>query len=696
MDITELVKKRKGAAIGTAVGVVWCLLATLLIWQVPAVKALCRSINLRMYDWKLSLSTPPNPNPDIVHLDIDDKAVKPVRDGGFGPWPWDRSIHAKMVRRLSEMGAKAIVFDIFFGSPGSKKAEDGPKLEGEGVLDFTEGDLEFFEAVRAAGNVVLATALGESDYPEAGNWTDQISDEERPRADALYDLKTWNLTIPSRFKLKAVNRWVATYVPLIPLIKGCRAVGHIKAERDPDGSHRRMPLLEKYSDHCLPSLSLAALQAYWNFSPKDVTLTEDSTIRIQHGGETTTIPVDDQGIMLVNWGDINEAFDYKSALDVLREKKDLSRVERYKGKIVIIAVTWTGATDIGVSPRSPTTLLSRIHSHCLNTIFTRSFIHSWSPWYSVAMALVLAIPFSFAAARIRVKVSFAVALMVCVVFLVGAVAAFPLWWEDIQLMEFFFVFTPAALAALAGRAVSIELQAAKASRALERYLSPELLDKILYRVSELDLSTKRRELTVLFVDIKGFSTISESVDVDYIAQFLNDFFQRMTQAVFDNRGTIDKFLGDGLLAFFGDPIPLENHAQTAVRTALEMQSEMTGLNERWTRSGIAEFEKGISIRIGINTGLMVVGDLGSARRLEYTVIGSAVNVAARIQNLAPEGGIMLTARTRAFMHEEIDCQGPETIKVRGIDRDIDVYRIHPDAITAWKQGQGISADKKNI
>ncbi len=290
------------------------------------------------------------------------------------------------------------------------------------------------------------------------------------------------------------------------------------------------------------------------------------------------------------------------------------------------------------------------------------------------------------------KVGFAVALAVCVIFLIGAIASFRLWWEDFQLMEFYLIFAPAALASLAGRAVGIELQAAKASRALERYLSPELLEQILYRVSEIDLSTKRRELTVLFVDIRGFSTISESVDVDYIAQFLNDFFQRMTKAVFDSRGTIDKFLGDGLLAFFGDPIPLENHAQAAIRAGLEMQRAMIGLNERWTRSGISEFEKGITVRIGINTGLMVVGDLGSARRLEYTVIGSAVNVAARLQTLAPIGGIMMTARTRALMSEDIDCEGPENIKVKGIDRDIEVYRIQANAIDEWKQRNPIVTD----
>ena len=290
-----------------------------------------------------------------------------------------------------------------------------------------------------------------------------------------------------------------------------------------------------------------------------------------------------------------------------------------------------------------------------------------------------------AAGKIRVKIGFPIAVTVCVLFFVFIVVAFRLWWIDVPIVEFFLVFVPAASTALVGRAVSKELQAKKASKALERYLSPQLVEQILYEGSELDLSTKRRELTVVFVDIKGFSTISESVDVDYITQFLDDFFKNMSESVFDNSGTIDKFLGDGMLAFFGDPIPLENHAQAGVKAALDMQTRMTEINQRWTKAGIAEFEKGISIRIGINTGLMVVGELGSDLRADYTVIGSTVNVASRIQNLAPPGGIMMTSRTKALMREDIELQGPDSIKVRGIDREIEVFQVYPEAIKAWRE-----------
>ena len=232
------------------------------------------------------------------------------------------------------------------------------------------------------------------------------------------------------------------------------------------------------------------------------------------------------------------------------------------------------------------------------------------------------------------------------------------------------------------RGVTIEIQAARVSRAMVRYLAQEVLDRVLASGESLDISAKRAELSIVFVDIQGFSTISETVGVEYVHRFLNEFFLRMTRAIFDRHGTIDKFLGDGLLAFFGDPLPMDNHAEAAVRASLDMQREMNKLNEEWAASGISEFKDGIKIRIGINTGVVIVGDLGSGRRVEYTVVGSAVNIASRLQSHAPPGGIMLTARTRAMIRDTISCEGPDTIHVKGIDRGIEVYRIYPDAIKA--------------
>jgi len=298
------------------------------------------------------------------------------------------------------------------------------------------------------------------------------------------------------------------------------------------------------------------------------------------------------------------------------------------------------------------------------------------------VGLIAAILFAVGSAKLRIKVAALLAAIVCIAVLGLAVLSFTTFFVDLPVSEFFFIFAPAALASLAVRVATIELQAARTSRAVERYLSPELLESIVNGEAELDFSTKSVELTIMFVDIKGFLTISETVAVEYINRLLNDFLDTMTQAIFEYHGTVDKFLGDGLLAFFGDPIPTENHAQAAVNAALKMQRDMVRFNDPWRASGIAELAEGIQIRIGLNTGLVVVGNVGSARRLEYTVVGSAVNVASRLQSLAPPGGIIMAARTKALLREEIKCEGPEYVRVKGIDKDIEVYKVLPQAIAS--------------
>ena len=165
------------------------------------------------------------------------------------------------------------------------------------------------------------------------------------------------------------------------------------------------------------------------------------------------------------------------------------------------------------------------------------------------------------------------------------------------------------------------------------------------------------------------------MDVEYLEKFLNEFFEAMTRPVFDHSGTVNKFLGDGLLAFFGDPVELENHALAAIKAGDQMQKEMVRLNSAWSNTGIPEFEKGIHIRIGINTGLVVVGNIGSIRRMEYTVLGSAVNLASRLQGLATPDRLLISARTYALARDNLKCSAPRKVKVKGIDREVTVYEI---------------------
>jgi adenylate cyclase len=652
----SLLSKKAGvraARIGFAA--VWSIAAVLFIFFYPW---FFNGLSSRLYDWKLSIRPVGVCTPEIIHLDVDDEAV-----ATFGQWPWDRALSGRIVQRLAEYGARLIVFDIFYASAGRS----------------TEGNQIFFEAIKQAGKVISATGIGELTDSEEKKL--QVG-QDRAQADALYDA-SWFLNVPPQLRLLRVVDLKGAAIPLLPIIESSKGVGHIAATPDPDGVYRKVALLLKLEDRCIPSSSLSTLLAHWNLSPDSITLTGDREIRINRGGDVIAIPVDDRGMMRIYWGKPWTSFKRYSVKDLLSEVPDKSRASRYKDKITIVAVTATGTTDFGATPLSINSPLNRLHSHALNTILTKCFIRNVPlfPWIAILLGL-LAVAFPIATMRLSLKWEVVSIVSVCLLCFAIELLCFVFWSYDIALTAGLVIFFPAAGGALIIRAAALERQAAQAKRALERYVPPELIDDALAQGTGLDVSTRRQELTIVFVDMLGFSTLSDTVDVEYVTGFLKDFFGGMSRAILKHKGRVHEFLGDGFLAVFGDLIPLENHADAAFAAAMDMQRAMSAISAKWQNSGILEFQKGLWIRIGINTGMVFVGDLGSDRRLEYTVVGSAVNIASRLQSLAPPGGIMMTARTRALLKNPSPCQGPDCVQLKGIHRDMEVYTIFPTSINA--------------
>ncbi len=611
-------------------------------------------IDGKLYDLKLSLKSPKPLSPDIVHVDVDDKSVEK-----FGLWPWDRKITADLIRKLDELGVNTVVFDVIYAAKGRSP----------------QGDADLASAVAESKRIVLASAFTMSPPRR-----ELVTEGEDTRLDAYY-YKTWKIDVPENFRLPEVTKLRESLVPLLPLIKGCEYVGHIKSSADSDGVQRRVHLLVKLGDRYVPSLSLAALVAYLKADPKDVKLDRSGYLSVKYDRGVIRIPVADDGAVLVDWQGNWDKFTSKSVASLLETKlgssEDKNRDDKsLKGKLVIVGVKYTGTTDMGVNPFSSECILSRVHSNAINTMLRGSFIRIARPFpFFVPVAAILAICFAFIAVRLKLEHGVTLFLSICALYTAFVFGVF--FWAayEVPFSGPLFAFFLPSIACLTVLVISMESQAHRVSDALRRYLSPEMLEVITDQDHEIDLSTRRKELTILFADIKGFSTMSETVDVEYVGQFLNDFFEAMTGAIFDNKGTIDKFLGDGFLAFFGDPVDLENHALAAVQAALRINKEMVKLNLKWTTAGIKEFEQGIRLRIGINTGQVMVGNVGSQKRMEYTVVGSAVNIASRLEKEAPTGGILISARTCAIAGDSVRCSKPRTIKVRGVEKEITVYEV---------------------
>ncbi len=606
-------------------------------------------LNYNLYDLKCKLFAKSGLNPEIVHLDIDDEAIKK-----YGQWPWDRALSAQIVNRLTELGARIIVFDIMYASQGRTR----------------EGDEALAKAVSESRRVVMAIGLFDSQPLKPG---------EEPEPTTTMKIvglaeKAWPIHVPTEFKLPYVEAPRDSTIPLLPVTKGAKEIGHIDATPDEDGIHRRISLLIRFQDRLVPSLSLAALAAYLNADPKKIVLGENQ-IEIHHPGGTVKIPVDSEGDMLVNWPrDVWENFENYSARDVLEKEPEPGIEARYKDKIVIVSIAWSGSSDMGATPLEKQIVLSRIHSSALDTMLTGSFIYEVGAFpipvlvsviiFLGPLALVLRLPFY------RAVILY---LALYIIYIISVIFAFGWKLLDIPMAESSFVFLPAAAGFLISRAVSTEKDRRQIRETFGRYMSDDVVAEILKSPGGINLTGEVRDITVLVSDLRGSTPMAEALEPPVVLKVINRYLDKMVKIIIRHGGTIDEFTGDGILVLFGAPRFIEDAARRAVLCALDMQKAMPELNKENFVLGLPELRMGI----GVNSGRLVVGNIGSEERKKYGAIGSAINIAFRVEAQTDRNGgeILITQAVRERIDGDMELGPARTVPLKGIEKPMDLYPV---------------------
>ncbi|GEM_PF-1806293 len=395
------------------------------------------SLNHRIYDLKLTWFANSELSSNVVHVDVDDTAISKV-----GQWPWDRAVSARVVERLAELGARLVVFDIMYTTRGKSD----------------QGDKALIDMVAGSEMVVVPVGLIPVDLKSPRG----LRSLDTTRANALFK-RAWNLRAGPDFQFFHVNHVRNSGLPLLPIIESAKAVGNINASPDPDGIFRRVPLLIRFRDRFVPTLSLAALAAAWDADPKDVLVnSQDSQIEIRHRNGILRVPVDSRSNMLINWRPLRGSFKSYSILDLLSEQEDASRSERYKDKIAIIGVTWTGNTDIGINPLAASFPLSRVHSGALDTMLTGRFIREIPAFpFPIVGAVCALMLFLWIQVKTRSKHGIILLIGSCAAFPLGVVGAFAWGSLDIPSSQPLFIFVPAVGGYLVLHSISTELQLAR-------------------------------------------------------------------------------------------------------------------------------------------------------------------------------------------------------------------------------------------
>lgn len=428
--------------------------------------------------------------------------------------------------------------------------------------------------------------------------------------------------------------------PIEELRQASVGPAHVQLDNSVDGVFRAVPPSLTVDGVTYPSLAVALARA---------------------AGVPVSPP---QGTAWIQWR-TNDApgaslMDIIAAEDALEngEKPELDLDRLFQGSIVLFGQTAKSVGDRGAVPYSSDAPLILVHANLLDNLLNERLTAPPGALASLALALVLAVLVGLGTTALRAGQGAAAAITAMALMWMLATLAFAGRGTWVPLAA------PTLAALLAwgiGSVLNVAVRDAdekKLRQAFERYVAPHILDKVLHSGESVDIRGHKRQLTLLFSDIKGYTTLSNTLQPDEIVELLCTYLDTMVEIILSHEGTVDKIMGDGIMAFFGDPLPQKDHALRCVKAALDMQRAVDKMGERWVARGLSPLQ----VRIGVATGEVFVGSIGSRHHLEYTAIGRPVNLAARLEGKAPPGGVLISRETFDLVKDEV-----ATREVRGLD-----------------------------
>jgi adenylate cyclase len=602
-----------------------------------------RTLNARV-QFRAKVEKEPHADPRLMLVAIDDGSLEACKN--YGRWPWPRSLHAEFIKALAQRPPAVVGWDIIFSESDSE--------ENDNALALAFSEANFHTVIGAAGIPSSeSNALGGgATSPPLPNVTG-VSDRIPPNASAILPLEAFQFG--SHF-------------------------GFVDVSPDSDGVRRRVPMVVRIRDQFFPTLSLRVLMDYWKLEPEDVMVDLGKSIRIP--SQQVEIPIDLNGEMRINYRYEADGFLHVPYSKLLNGLIDLNKTGALpnkmpdpQGKILMVGLTATGITDIGPSPLDPLSPLVLVHLNALNNILRADYLHVvprpllWLGWLVVSTLSLLG------ARRLPPTAASALAILLLLGYVALTFGLFVAF--SIQLALAMPVVTFFLLHALEqGRRIMEEQKARRELRSrFSPYLAKAVLEEVLASGRSPSLGGLRKHASIMFTDIRSFTTMAETAEVEALVNQLNEYLTAMVECVNDNRGTLHKFIGDAIMAVWGDTFSDGDRvdALRAVRAALQMRRELARLNERWGAAGQPRW----TIGIGINFGAVLVGNIGAPQRMEFTVIGDAVNVASRIEGATKQLGedILVAGSVAQLTKTEIASQPVGAIRVMGRSGPLAVYRV---------------------
>jgi len=631
------------------------------------------------YDARLVFTMPRTKDPRIVIIDIDEKSL-----AAEGRWPWSRDKLAAMLDQLFDhYGVFLTAFDVVFA-----EAE-----ETSGLKVLRQLEHENFSIDPAVKNHLLQMEAGlNHDQQFARSIANRrvvmgyfFTNADESGAIAKVGELPPPLFGPKTFAGRKIDFPHADgYGANLPILQNqAYAAGHFISEPDSDGVVRRVPMLYKYKDNYYPALALVVAQAVLKaerivpgFPEQSKAGRNYTQIEWLELGKVK-IPVDNHARTLVPFRGKAGSFPYVSATDVIHGKVD---PEILKGRIVLLGTTAKGLLDLRATPVAPDFPGVEVHANLISGMLglpgqtgISSNIKD-NPAYTLGAEFVLLLVSGLIMAIALPAMSPLLATLTTVALLVGITGTnLSIWyWGNLVfplatgimsvLVLFLFNMSYGYLVEERGKR--------QLANQFGQYIPPELVDELNENPQAMSLSSVNKELSVLFSDIRGFTTISEGLSPHELSELMNEYLTPMTRIIFEHRGTIDKYMGDAIMAFWGAPLDDQEHARHAFGSAFIMLNELRNIQERFKAKGWPP----IRIGIGINSGNMSVGNMGSEFRRAYTVMGDAVNLGSRLEGLTKNYGVeLIVSESTARAVTEYAYRELDRVRVKGKDKPVTIY-----------------------
>jgi len=620
---------------------------------------------------------------DVVIVDIDDESLTKL-----GQWPWSRTVLADIIQNLNTMGVKVVGFDGVLAEPDrtspAKISEYLPPdivkelKQKEGLL-LRDNDLVLAEAIKNTGNFVGAFSHG--------------SNKEKPRIVSAIlskkDTKTHFLRHAERFAS------VAKFLPVFEAVLAGN--GSFMAQEDVDSIIRRTGLILSDGNTLYPALSTEVIRVSHSGTIKPVIKLgrnkdfDENKIdtKFRLAIEKYEAPIDDDGMIWLHYRAWNKKDNYVPAYKILDPDMQEEMTERFKDKIVLIGSSAEGLLDLRPTPQGLIPGVE-IHANAIEQVLSNHYLLRPQIIKDTENNFILLV------GLITIFIApFVGALFLALVY--GGLIAFTFYFSHIMFLNSGILIDPfyPSIAALAIFMLSsilsyirTEADRKQVKQAFGYYISPDFMKELTKNPDKLQLGGETRELTVMFTDIRSFTTISESMSPEALIQLMNDFLTPMSDLVMNNRGTIDKYMGDAMMAFWNAPLDDKDHAAHACHTALQMNEALAPINERLRAEAKAQNTTALILNagIGINTGTASVGNMGSKQRFAYSALGDTVNLASRLEGQTKTYGVntLIGAETckqvPAFATLELDL-----LRVKGKQEPVHVFTLIGDEEYAAQQ-----------